>query len=136
MSKDKAGKKDKLKNLDLFEMMLNQSQVFRDMVEHFQSAWAPLTPSVVIESGVATGSPVKKRTKAAKAAQVAKPAKSYAVRKSAPSAKRAPTATRQSPSKSPGNAGAIANQSKRVTPRKTSGKVPAAGRVTKKTNLS
>ena len=132
MSKDKAGKKDKLKHLDLFEMMLNQSQVFRDMVEHFQSAWAPRTPSVVIETGVATRSLVKKQTKAAKAVPVAKPAKAHAARKPVASAKPAPTAVKQSPPKSPGKAKAVSTQPKLVTPRKTAGKAAAAGRVAKK----
>lgn len=50
MSKDKAGKKDKWKHLDLFDMMLNQSKVFRDMVEQFQKAWVPNAPSVTVSA--------------------------------------------------------------------------------------
>lgn len=126
MSKDKAGKKDKLKHLDLFEMMLNQSQIFRDMVEQFQSAWVPRTPSVVIEAGVTTRSPAKKQ---AKAIPVAKPAKTRAAKKPAASAKPAPTAVKQSPRKSPGKAKAVSSQPK--TPRKTTGKVVAASRSAK-----
>lgn len=132
MSKDKAGKKDKLKHLDLFEMMLNQSQVFRDMVEHFQSAWTPGTHSVLIETGVATPSSGKKQTKAAKAAPVHKPGKARAARKPAAPAKPAPAAVKQSPAKSPGRAKAVSTKPKRVTSRKTAGKVAAAGRVAKK----
>lgn len=131
MSKDKAGKKDKLKHLDLFEMMLNQSQVFRDMVEQFQSAWVPRTPSVVIEAGVTTRRPVEKRAKAAKAAPVAKPAKKRAAKKPAASTKAAPAAVKPSPSKSPVRARAVSGQPKRVTSRKTAGKA-AAGRAAKK----
>jgi hypothetical protein len=41
MSKDKSHKKDKLKKHDLFSLMLEQSEVFRDMVAHFQNAWTP-----------------------------------------------------------------------------------------------
>ncbi|OOG41596.1 hypothetical protein [Rhodanobacter sp. C05] len=41
MSKDKSHKKDKLKNNDLFSLMLEQSEIFRNMVAHFQSAWTP-----------------------------------------------------------------------------------------------
>ncbi|MBW4049267.1 MAG: hypothetical protein HIU89_15475 [Proteobacteria bacterium] len=101
MSKDKAGKKDKLKHLDLFEMMLNQSQVFRDMVEQFQRAWVPQTPSVGIDGGVTTRSPTKKQ---GKAAPVAKPAKKDAAKIPAASAKHAPTAVKPSAPKSTGNA--------------------------------
>ncbi len=141
MSKDKAGKKDKLKHLDLFEMMLNQSQVFRDMVEQFQSAWVPRNPSVVIEAGLATRSPVKKPAKAAKAAKadakaapVAKPAKKRASRKSTAAAKPAPAAVKQSASKSPAKAKAktAPSRTKQVTPPKSTGKAAATGRVAKK----
>ncbi len=127
MSKDKAGKKDKLKHLDLFEMMLNQSQVFRDMVEQFQSAWVPRSPSVVIEAGLTTRKPVEKRAKAAKPAPVAKPAKKRASRKPAASAKSAPTAVKPSSPKSAGKA-----RPKQVTPRKTARKAAATGGVAQK----
>ncbi len=128
MSKDKAGKKDKLKRLDLFEMMLNQSQVFRDMVEQFQSAWVPRASSVVIESGMAPNVLVEKQ---AKAAPAAKPAKKRTARKSVASTKPAPTAVKRSPPKSPSKAKAASSQPKRVTPSKTAAKA-AAGRVAKK----
>ncbi len=59
MSKDKTSKKGKLKHLDLFEMMLSQSQVFRNMVEQFQSAWVPRSPSVVVEAAPSTRRPVE-----------------------------------------------------------------------------
>ena len=41
MSKDKSHKKDKSKKHDLFSLMQEQSEVFRDMVAHFQNAWTP-----------------------------------------------------------------------------------------------
>ncbi len=127
MSKDKAGKKDKLKHLDLFEIMLNQSQVFRDMVEQFQSAWVPRNPSVVIEAGVATRSPVKKPAKAdkadAKATPAAKPAKKRASRKSTAAAKPAPATVKQSASKSPAKAKTAARRTKQATPAKSTGRV-------------
>ena len=126
MSKDKAGKKDKLKRLDLFELMLNQSQVFRDMVEQFQSAWVPRTPSAVIER-----SPAKKQAKANKAAPAAKPAKTHAAKKPAASAKPVPTAVKPSPPKSPGKAKAVLSRSKLATPRKNAGKAVAASRPAK-----
>ncbi len=134
MSKDKAGKKDKLKRLDLFEMMLNQSQVFRDMVEQFQSAWVPRNPSVTIEAGLATRRPVEEPTKAAKAAHDAKPAKKRASRKTTAAAKPAPTAVKKSSSKSAGKAKATAgsNRPKSATPRKTAAKAVSTRRVAKK----
>jgi len=131
--KDKAGKKDKLKHLDLFEMMLNQSQVFRDMVEHFQSTWVPRIPSVVVEADMTTRNPTEKRAKAAKDTPVTKPTKSHAAWKPVASAKPVPNAVvpnavKHSPSKSPSKA----KQSKPVTPRKTAGKAAAARRVAKR----
>jgi hypothetical protein len=132
VSKDKAGKKDKSKHRDLFEMMLNQSQVFRDMVEHFQSAWTPGTHSVLIETGVATPSLGKKQTKAAKAAPVTKPRKVRGAKKPTAAAQSTPAAVTQSPAKSLGRAKAVSTKPKRVTSRKTAGKVAAVGRVAKK----
>lgn len=136
MSKDKAGKKDKLKHLDLFDMMLKQSQVFRDMVEHFQSAWVPQAPSVVIEASVGTRKAAKKPDKPANAAPVATPAKKSATRKSAASTKPAAAAVKPTSRKSPGKAKAKAKaasgQSTPVTPRKSAGKAAASRRVVKK----
>ena len=100
MSKDKADKKDKWKHLDLFDMMLNQSKVFRDMVEQFQKAWVPDAPSVTVSAAVATGNPVKKPAKAAKTAPVAKPAKKAGAKKSAAPTKPTPATLKQSPRKS------------------------------------
>ena len=114
MSKDKAGKKDKWKHLDLFDMMLNQSKVFRDMVEHFQKAWMPDAPSVTVSAAVATGSPAKKPAKAGKAVPAAKPAKKAGAKKAAASTKPAPAALTQSPRKSPGRAKVAASQPKPV----------------------
>jgi hypothetical protein len=104
MSKDKAGKKDKWKHIDLFEMMLNQSKVFRDMVEQFQKAWTPDAPTVTVSAAVTTGSPAKKPAKAAKTAPAAKPAKKASAKKAAASTKPAPAARKPSPRKSPGSA--------------------------------
>lgn len=143
MSKDKAGKKDKLKHLDLFDMMLKQSQVFRDMVEHFQSAWAPHAPSVVVEASVATSRPTGERASAGKAAPVAKPAGKTAARKTTArkttakkaavaSTKPAPAAVRKSPRKSAGKAAATPGKPRPVTSRKAAGKPVAASRVAKK----
>ena len=114
MSKDKAGKKDKWKHLDLFDMMLNQSKVFRDMVEQFQKAWTPDAPTVTVSAAVTTGSPAKKPAKAAKTAPVAKPAKKAGAKKAAASAKPAPAALMQAPRKSPSRAKAAASQAKTV----------------------
>jgi len=132
VSKDKAGKKDKWKHLDLFDMMLNQSQVFRDMVEHFQGAWVPQAPSVVIEASVGTRSAAKKPGKPAKTASVAAPAKKSATKKSAASTKPAPAAVKPPPRKSPGKAKAASSQPKPVAPRKSAGKAAATRRVVKK----
>ncbi len=112
MSKDKAGKKDKWKHLDLFDMMLNQSKVFRDMVEQFQKAWTPDAPSVTVSAAVATGSPAKKPAKAGKTMPAAKPAKKAGAKKTAVSTKAAPAALKQSPRKSPGRAKVVAGQAK------------------------
>lgn len=132
MSKDKARKKDKLKHLDLFGMMLNQSHVFRDMVEHFQSAWTPKTPSVVVEAAVTTRKPVKKQAKSAKAVPVAKPAAKRATKKSVASSKAAPAAVKPSPRKAPGKTKTAASPSKPVTPRKNAARKVTAGRTAKK----
>ena len=126
MSKDKAGKKDKWKHLDLFDMMLNQSKVFRDMVEHFQKAWMPDAPSVTVSAAVATGSPAKKPAKAAKTTPAAKPAKKTGAKKAAASTKPAPAALKQSPRKSPVRAKAAASQPKPVKSAKATRK--AAGK--------
>ena len=143
MSKDKAGKKDKLKHLDLFDMMLKQSQVFRDMVEHFQSAWAPHAPSVVVEASVATSRPTREGASAGKAAPVAKPVgkavakktsakKTTAKKAAAASTRPAPAAVRKSPRKSAGKAAATPGKPRPVTSRKAAGKPVAASRVAKK----
>ena len=122
MSKDKAGKKDKWKHLDLFEMMLNQSKVFRDMVEQFQRAWTPDAPTVTVSAAVATGSPAKKPAKAANTAPVAKPAKKAGAKKAAASTKAAPAALKQAPRKSASRAKAAPSQPKPVKSAKAAGK--------------
>ena len=114
MSKDKAGKKDKWKHLDLFDMMLNQSKVFRDMVEQFQKAWMPDAPSVTVSAAVATGSPVKKPAKAGKDVPAARPKKKASAKKAAASTKPAPAALKQSPRKSASRAKPAASQPKPV----------------------
>lgn len=148
MSKDKAGKKDKWKHLDLFDMMLKQSQVFRDMVGQFQSAWVPQAPSVVIEASMGTAGAAKKPGKTAKAAPVAAPTekpavkkivaakkpavKKPAVKKAAASAKPAPAASKPSPRKSAGKARSASSAVGTVAARTAKGKATATRRVAKK----
>lgn len=132
MSKDKVGKKAKWKHLDLFDVMLNQSQVFRDMVEHFQSAWVPKAPSVLIEAAVGTRHAAKKPGKTAKTAPVATPARKSAAKKSMASTKPAPAAVKSSPRKSPGQVKAASSQPRPVAPRKAAGKPAPTRRVVKK----
>ncbi len=137
MSKDKAGKKDKWKHLDLFDMMLKQSQVFRDMVGQFQSAWVPQAPSVVIEASVGSPSAAKKPGRATKVAPAAAPARKSAAKK--PVAKKAVAAkkpalapVKPSSRKSSGNTKAASSSVKSAAPRKTAGKAAATRRVTRK----
>lgn len=128
MSKDKSGKKDKWKHHDLFDMMLNQSQVFRDMVEHFQKAWVPKAPTMVIEAAVATRHPEKSHAKAGKAAPAAKVAKKASPRKAATKAKAKPapaSSTRSTLKPSGGAKAASARKARPVTGRKTVGKTAA-----------
>ncbi|MFA6232116.1 MAG: hypothetical protein WC617_18405 [Rhodanobacter sp.] len=132
MSKDKADKKDKWKHLDLFDMMLKQSQVFRDMVEHFQGAWVPQAPAVVIETSVGTRSPAKKQARTARVAPVAAPAKKSAAKKAVASTKPALATVKPSSRKSPGNARAASSVAKPAAPRKTAGKAVAGRRLLKK----
>jgi hypothetical protein len=117
VSKDKSGKKDKWKHHDLFDMMLNQSQVFRDMVEHFQKAWVPKAPTMVIEAAVGTRHPERSHAKAAPAAKAAKKA---SPRKAAPKAKAKakPASTSRSTLKPSGGA-------KATSARKAAGKTTA-----------
>jgi hypothetical protein len=103
MSKDKSHKKDKSKKLDLFSLMLEQSEVFREMVAHFQNAWAPekflkqgveaIGAGPVFETVIA-----KKPKRAAKSAKkpVAKVAPTSNKATVAPSAKKPAVATRKS----------------------------------------
>lgn len=133
MSKDKAGKKDKWKHLDLFDMMLKQSQVFRDMVEHFQSAWTPQAPSVRVEASVGTRSTAKKPGKAAKAPSSKAPARKSAVKKKSATTKKPAVASgKASTAKSTGKTRVAASQPKPVTARKSAGKATATRRATAK----
>lgn len=132
MSKDKASKKDKWKHLDLFDMMLKQSQVFRDMVEQFQGAWSPQTPSVVIEASVGTHGAAKKPAKTAKVAPVAAPPKRSTAKKPAAAKKPAVATVKAAPRKSTGKTKVASSQPKPVAPRKTAGKATATRRVPKK----
>lgn len=112
MSKDKPSKKDKLRKYDLFSIMLEQSSVFRDMVDRFQGAFGfrpePRELSVVANPVVTPPKP-RKGVKTNKRAKASAGAKSSAAKKSprkvakahavaTPSANPAP-ATRKGPAK-------------------------------------
>lgn len=134
MSKDKAGKKDKWKHLDLFDMMLNQSQVFRDMVEHFQSAWAPHAPSMVVEASMSTRRPAGEHAGAEKTAAAAKPARKAAASKVVArpaAAKPAKPAAVAAPRKKAAAGKTASAQAKPAAPRKAAGKRVAASRASK-----
>jgi hypothetical protein len=103
MSKDKSHKKDKSKKHDLFSLMLEQSEVFREMVAHFQRAWAPEkflnTLDEAIGVGPVAGAAIaKKPKKAAKAAKkpVAKVAQASKKSAVAPAAKKPAVAAAKS----------------------------------------
>ncbi|WP_254058457.1 hypothetical protein [Dyella sp. S184] len=123
MSKDKSHKKDKSKKHDLFSLMQEQSEVFRDMVAHFQNAWTPklfahkgneaahtdaAAKTVIAKKAtrsaksakkpVAKAAPVSKKPKAATAAK--KPATKKSSVKKAPASKNAkPIAAKKSTAK-------------------------------------
>lgn len=88
MSKDKSHKKDKSKKHDLFSLMLEQSEVFRDMVAHFQSAWAPKM-SVHMSGDAANTAPVSGTVIAKKPTQAARSAKKPVTKKVASVLKKA-----------------------------------------------
>jgi hypothetical protein len=101
MSKDKSHKKDKSKKHDLFSLMLEQSEVFREMVAHFQNAWAPekfLTKGV---EALGAGSDfetviAKKPKRAAKSAKKSVAKVAPASKKAAPIAKKPAVAASKS----------------------------------------
>ncbi len=74
MSKDKSHKKDKSKKHDLFSLMLEQSEVFREMVAHFQNAWAPKKFLNKLDEAINVG-PVSETVIAKKPKRAAKSAK-------------------------------------------------------------
>ncbi|OOG53593.1 hypothetical protein B0E48_14975 [Rhodanobacter sp. C03] len=86
MSKDKSHKKDKSKKHDLFSLMLEQSEVFRNMVTHFQSAWTPKMFSNKHDENTHTA-PVAEKVIAKKPPRAAKSAKKP-VAKVVPAAKK------------------------------------------------
>jgi len=88
MSKDKSHKKDKSKKHDLFSLMLEQSEVFRDMVAHFQSAWAPKM-FVHMRGEAANTAPASETMVAKKPTRAAKSAKKPSTKKVAPVSKKA-----------------------------------------------
>lgn len=94
MSKGKLHKKDKLKKHDLFSLMLEQSEVFREMVAHFQNAWAPKKFLNKLDEAIHAG-PVSETTVAKKPKRAAKSAKKP-VAKVAPAAKKPAVATGKS----------------------------------------
>lgn len=119
MSKDKSHKKDKSKKHDLFSLMLEQSEVFREMVAHFQNAWAPKKFLNKLDEAINAG-PVSEAVIAKKPKRAAKPAKK-------PVAKVAPTSKKTAPAaKKPAVAASKSNV------RKTSGAKSAKPVVTKK----
>ena len=91
MSKDKSHKKDKSKKHDLFSLMLEQSEVFRDMVAHFQSAWAPKM-FVHVRGEAANAAPASETVVAKKKTRAAKSAKKPVTKKVAPVSKKAAAA--------------------------------------------
>lgn len=91
MSKDKSHKKDKSKKHDLFSLMLEQSEVFRDMVAHFQSAWAPKM-FVHMSGEAANTAPASETVVAKKPTRAAKSAKKPVAKKVAPVSKKAAAA--------------------------------------------
>jgi hypothetical protein len=93
MSKDKSHKKDKSKKHDLFSLMLEQSEVFRDMVAHFQRAWAPKMFSNKHDEVADTAS-TSEKVISKKPARVAKPVKKPAA-KVAPTAKKPATSAKK-----------------------------------------
>jgi hypothetical protein len=120
MSKDKTGKKDKLKKYDLFSIMMDQSAVFRDMVTRFQSTFGfqtsaaetspeiverPFSRSAKTRKAAKTISRVKPAAEAvssrkpAKAAPVRASTKKVAAKKSAPAKKVVRPATKKAAAK-------------------------------------
>jgi hypothetical protein len=94
MSKDKSHKKDKSKKHDLFSLMLEQSEVFREMVAHFQNAWAPKKFLNKLDEAINAG-PVSETVIAKKPKKAAKSAKKP-VAKVSPASKKPAVATRKS----------------------------------------
>ena len=121
MSKDKSHKKDKSKKHDLFSLMLEQSEVFREMVAHFQNAWAPKKFLNKLDEAIHAG-PVSETVIAKKPKRAAKSAKKP-VAKVAPTSKKATVAP---VAKKPAVAASKSNA------KKTSGAKSAKPVVTKK----
>ncbi|MEP7096674.1 MAG: hypothetical protein ABI748_03360 [Dokdonella sp.] len=92
MNKDKLHKKDKSKKHDLFSLMLEQSEVFRDMVAHFQSVWAPKMFSNKHDE-VASAAPASKKAIAKNSTRTAKAERKHAA-KAPPAAKKVATAAK------------------------------------------
>jgi hypothetical protein len=86
MSKDKSHKKDKSKKHDLFSLMQEQSEVFREMVAHFQNAWTPKVFAHKGNEAIHTDTAAKP-VMAKKATRSAKSAKKPVV-KAAPASKK------------------------------------------------
>jgi len=115
MSKDKSGKKDKLKKHDLFALMLDQSEAFREMVAHFQEVWGPGNSSVNVEL-IAGKIPEAKAVKAKKPARTVRTAASKPVTKAAATSKKTkPAVTAKSPKASKKTAG-TAHSAKKAKP--------------------
>ncbi len=148
MSKDKSGKNSKLRRYDLFSIMLEQSSVFRDMVDRFQNALGlrheakqsavaavPVAPSSRPRKGVKTNKRAKATAGAKSSTAKTAPGNSPAVadrpanpapvsKKSA--ARKAPAAAKKAPAKS-----AVKTATKKTvakTAKKTAAKKSAVSR--------
>jgi hypothetical protein len=120
MSKDKSHKKGKSKKHDLFSMMLEQSEVFREMVMHFQNVWIPRKPPGKSDEAASPSPETAIAKKPARTARSAKNKTASATRKAkaAPAAKKPAAATR----KDSGKKAPAAKSSKPVASVKVAGK--------------
>ena len=128
MSKDKSHKKDKSKKHDLFSLMLEQSEVFRNMVTHFQSAWTPKMFSNKHDEDNHTA-PVAEKVVAKKPPRATKSAKKPVAKVVPPSKKVKVLAT--STAKKP--AAAVRKNSVKKTPAAKSSKSAVTGKIAVKT---
>lgn len=135
MSKDKPSKKDKLRKYDLFSIMLEQSSVFRSMVERFQGAFGLAHGQA---DAVVFAEPVVKTSKPRKGVKTSKRAKGMANAKSAvakkPATRPAKVATEAAPSTKPAAAAKKTTAKKAPAPAKSAASKPASKPARKKTS--